>query len=300
MRIRTSLAVATAAGAVALGAFAAPAAHADGTPNAASQVSSFVKDVKADAAAKASSKAGAKAGVRPGVRYVDGDVTIDKVTVNGNQDIVAGTSAVKTVNIYVTATDPEGIYDAHAMLWHGTDFENDVDGAVIPEQDADCDYWSATSATCKITVKVDPKGDLYDSFLAGKWNVYAAAIGNDGDLIEDDTYKNVWIKRAAQITSMNAAPEPVKKGKTITATANLSRASWSYLKYYGYGSQSVQLQFAKSGSSTYTTVKTVKTSSTGALKTTATANASGTWRFYFPKNGTTSAATSAGDYVAVK
>ncbi|MFG3199068.1 calcium-binding protein [Streptomyces sp. NPDC048208] len=294
MRIRTSLAIATAAGAVALGAFAVPAAQADEAP-AAAKVSSFVNGVKADAAAKA----GAKAGVRSGVRYVDGDVTIDKVTVNGNEDIVAGTSAVKTVNIYVTATDPEGIYDADAMLWHGTDFENDVDGAVIPEQEADCDYWSATSATCKITVKVDPKTDLWDSMLAGKWNVYAAAIGNDGDLIQDDSYKNVWIKRAAQITSMNAAPEPVKKGKTITATANLSRASWSYLKYYGYGSQSVQLQFAKSGSSNYTTVKTVKTSSTGALKTTATANASGTWRFYFPKNGTTSAATSAGDYVAV-
>ncbi|MEU6817195.1 calcium-binding protein [Streptomyces sp. NPDC046860] len=296
MRIRTSLAVATAAGAVALGAFAVPAAHADETPNAAAKVSSYLKDVKADAAAKAGAKAG-----RSGVRYVDGDVTIDKVTVNGNQDIVAGTSAVKTVNIYVTATDPSGIYDAYAMLWHGTDIDDPdgVDGYVLPEQEADCDNWSATSATCKLTLKVDPKSDLWDSSLAGKWNVYAGALGNDGDLMDDDAYKNVWIKRAAQITSMNASPEPVKKGKTITATANLSRASWSYLKYYGYGSQSVQLQFAKSGSSTYTTVKTVKTSSTGALKTTATANASGTWRFYFPKNGTTSAATSAGDYVAV-
>ncbi|MGW5335289.1 calcium-binding protein [Streptomyces bauhiniae] len=297
MRIRTSLAVATAAGAVALGAFAAPAAHADGTPNAAAKVSSFLKGVHADAAAKA----GAKTGVRSGVRHADGDLTIDKVTVNGNQDIVAGTSAVKTVNIYVTATDPEGIYDAYAMLWHGTDIEDPdgVDGVVFPEQEADCDHWSATSATCKLTLKVDPKSDLWDSSLAGKWNVYAGAMGNDADLTEDDTYKNVWVKRAAQITSMNAGPEPVKKGKTITATANLSRASWSYLKYYGYGSQSVQLQFAKAGSSTYTTVKTVKTSSTGALKATATASASGTWRFYFPKNGTTSAATSAGDYVAV-
>ncbi|MGC4997875.1 calcium-binding protein [Streptomyces sp. DT195] len=296
MRIRTSLAIATAAGAVALGAFAVPAAQADEAP-AAAKVSSFVNGVKADADAKAASRSGVKAGVTT----VDGDVTIDKVTVNGNQDIVAGTSAKKTVNIYVTATDPEGIYDAAAMLWHGTSFDEDhIDGAIIPEQqEADCDNWSATSATCKITLTVDPASDLWDSALAGKWNVYAAAIGNDGDFMENDTYKNVWIKRAAQITSMNAAPEPVKKGKTITATANLSRASWSYLKYYGYGSQSVQLQFAKSGSSTYTTVKTVKTSSTGALKTTATANVSGTWRFYFPKNGTTSAATSAGDYVAV-
>ncbi|MFF7386041.1 calcium-binding protein [Streptomyces griseoluteus] len=302
MRIRTSLAIATAAGAVALGALAAPAAQAD-EASAGSKAMAYVNGVHADAkaAAEGQAKSGVKSGVRSGVTTVVGDVTIDKVTVNGNQDIVAGTSAKKTVNVYVTATDPEGISDAYAMLWHGTSFDEEhVDGVIIPEQqEADCDNWSATSATCKITLTVDPSWDLYDSSLAGKWNVYAGALANDGDVMDNDTYKNVWIKRAAQITSMNAAPEPVKKGKTITATANLSRASWSYLKYYGYGSQSAQLQFAKAGSSTYTTVKTVKTSSTGALKATATASTSGTWRFYFPKNSTTSAATSAGDYVAV-
>jgi hypothetical protein len=46
--------------------------------------------------------------------------------------------------------------------------------------------------------------------------------------------------------------------------------------YTGYGSQYVKLQFRKAGSTAYTTVKTVKASTTGALNTTVTASVDGT------------------------
>jgi hypothetical protein len=278
MRIRASLAAATVSGAVALTALVAPAAQAEDTP-AASKIAPLTADVQTNGSV--------------------GDTQITKVTVNANKDVVLGTSA-KTFNIYVTATDPSGIDTAEAFLWHGTSLDT-VDGVLMRnlDQDVTCDKWSATSATCKITIAADPMADLYDSSLAGKWNVYAAAAGNDGDYVETDIYKNHWVKRAASISSFNAAPEPVTKGSTITISGTLKRASWTYLKYYGYGSQSIQLQFKKAGTSTYSTVKTVKTSSSGYVKTTVTASVDGTWRFYYPGNSTTSVAN-AYDYVDVR
>ncbi|MFK4146206.1 calcium-binding protein [Streptomyces sp. NPDC004065] len=279
MRIRASLAAVTVSGAVALTALVAPAAQAVDNPAGAASKLSSIGNLPADEA--------------------EGDTTITKVTVNANKDVVVGVGK-KSFNVYVTATDPSGIYSAGAYLWHGTSLDEDhVDGVLFTDEDATCDNWSATSATCKITITAEAGTDLYDSALNGKWNVSAWAVGNDADYVQKDLYKNHWVKRAASFSGFNAGPEPVSKGKTITVTGTLKRASWSYLKYYGYGSQSVQLQFKKAGSSTYSTVKTIKSSSSGYLKTTVTASADGTWRFHYAGNGTSSAAD-AYDYVDVR
>ncbi|KAB1977869.1 DUF5707 domain-containing protein [Streptomyces triticiradicis] len=286
MRIRAGLAAATVSGAVALAGLAAPAAQAtDGPEITTPKMAPFTAATPADDS--------------------QGDTRITKVTVNGNSDVVVGVSK-KSFNIYVTATDPSGISTADAILWHGTSLSEDdpdVDGAMGAEQEATCDNWSATSATCKITITAEggdsDTAQLYDSFLAGKWNVAVYAVGNDGDYVEKDVYKNSWVKRAASFSGFNASPEPVAKGKTITVTGTLKRASWTYLKYYGYGSQNVQLQFKKAGTSTYSTVKTVKSSSSGYLKTTVTASADGTWRFHYAGNSTSSVAD-AYDYVDVR
>ncbi|MEW2620350.1 calcium-binding protein [Streptomyces sp. NPDC048106] len=275
MRIRASLAAATVSGAVALTALVAPAAQAADSPQV---PKAFL-----------SKPATPSTGRMTPADETDGDVTITKVTDNSNKDVVVGTGQ-KTFNIYVTASDPSGIYTADAILWHGTDIDNDVDGVLASENEATCDNWSATSATCKITITATPGTDLYDSALNGKWNVAVYAVANDGDYIEKDVYKNRWVKRAASFSGFNASPEPVAKGKTITVAGTLNRASWTYLKYYGYGSQSVELQFKPATGSTYSTVKTIKSSSTGYLKTTVTASVDGTWRFHYAGNSTSSVA----------
>ncbi|MGW2490179.1 DUF5707 domain-containing protein [Streptomyces sp. NPDC001606] len=280
MRIRASLAAATVSGAVALTALVAPAAQAaDGPAGVAAKMSGATMSPADES---------------------QGDTTITKVTVNGNKDVVVGVSK-KSFTIYVTATDPSGIYSASAFLWHGTSLDEnnpDVDGVLYNDQDSTCDNWSATSATCKITITAT-SDDLYDSILAGKWNVAAWAVGNDSDYIQTDVYKNHWVKRAASFSDFNAGPEPVTKGKAVTLTGTLKRASWSNLKYYGYGSQSVDVQFKKSGASTYSTVKTIKASSSGYLKTSVTASVDGTWRFHYNGSSTTSGAD-AYDYVDVR
>ncbi len=92
----------------------------------------------------------------------------------------------------------------------------------------------------------------------------------------------------------------MKKGKTLTVTGKLSRANWETGTYKGYAGQPVKLQFRKKNSKTYTTVKTVRTNNTGALKTTVKASADGYWRYTFAGTSTTPAVTAAGDFVDVR
>ncbi|MDX6311962.1 MAG: hypothetical protein QOF44_1426, partial [Streptomyces sp.] len=115
----------------------------------------------------------------------------------------------------------------------------------------------------------------------------------------DDALGTAKIKRNSKLT-VNATPEPVKKGKTITVTGKLSRANWTTSTYAGYATQSVKLQYRKKSSSTYTTLKTIKSSSTGALKTTTTATADGYYRFSFAGTTTTGTSNATGDYVDVQ
>ncbi|NUP38698.1 MAG: hypothetical protein HOY76_17195, partial [Streptomyces sp.] len=70
--------------------------------------------------------------------------------------------------------------------------------------------------------------------------------------------------------------------------------------YHGYAGQSVKLQFRKAGSSTYSTIRTLTTTSTGTAKTTTTASTDGYYRYYFPGTTTTPAAHATGDFVDVR
>ncbi|WP_406265927.1 calcium-binding protein [Actinacidiphila glaucinigra] len=281
MRIRAI--VAAVSGALALASLAVPAAQASDKPGA-SDLRTFAAKAAAD--------------------EVVGDTRITKVVVNGGNEIVLGTTATKTVTVAVTATDPSGIDDVFAVLWHGTDLEapGTVDGGVVQNEDrAKCSVSSTSPAvsTCKLTFTFDPVVDLWKNELAGTWKVAVGALAKDEDGVLENAVTTTKVKRNARVT-VNASPEPVKKGKTITVTGKLTRANWATSKYAGYTSQSVQLQFRKKGTSTYKTVKTVKSSSTGALKTTVKASTDGYWRYNFVGTSTTGKAVSTADFVDVK
>ncbi|WP_369213908.1 calcium-binding protein [Streptomyces flavofungini] len=279
MRIRAT--VAALSGTLALSALAVPAAQAADGPH----LTQREKTAVAKAAAAES----------------DGDTKITKVVVNKGKDIVVGTTNKVKFDIAVTATDPEGIYLGDAFLWHGSDIDSDIDGLLFSE-DADdtCAAVNATTATCTVSVVVDPKTDLYDNVLAGKWKVAATAIGEDGDLAqEDNVSSNARIQRFARLTT-NATPEPVKKGKTLTVKGALTRANWYTSKYAGYTKQDVKLQYKKKGASSYTTLKTVKSDSKGNLSTTVKASADGYFRYVFAGTSTTPAVTSTSDFVDVQ
>ncbi|BFP53146.1 hypothetical protein SCMC78_29530 [Streptomyces sp. CMC78] len=73
----------------------------------------------------------------------------------------------------------------------------------------------------------------------------------------DDKELPLQVKRATRVT-VNAAPEPARKGGTITVTGRVTRANWNTHTYQGYGGRTVSLQFKAAGSSAYKTVKKVK------------------------------------------
>ncbi|MEU5686583.1 calcium-binding protein [Streptomyces venezuelae] len=279
MRIRAT--VAALSGTLALSALALPAAQAADAPKAL-EAATFAAKASADAS--------------------EGDTKITKVTVNGGKDIVVGTSAKKTVKIAITATDPTGIEDATALLWHGTSFDrNHIDGSMVPKSESgDCRAVNATTSTCTVTVVADPKENIYGNVLAGKWKVWTLAQGKDGDYVQKGAYAtNVSVKRAARLTT-NASPEPIKKGKTLTVTGALTRANWETSKYAGYTKQSVKLQYKKKGASSYTTLKTIKSDTKGNLKTTVKASADGYFRYVFAGTSTTPSVTSTADFVDVR
>ncbi|MFJ6570037.1 DUF5707 domain-containing protein [Streptomyces sp. NPDC091292] len=276
MRTRAS-AAAVLTGALALTALAVPAAQAD-DPGA-KRVAPFAAKGPADDSS--------------------GDTKISNVVVNGGKDVVLGTTTKKTFTVSYTATDNKGIGSADAMLWHGSNFD-DFDNFIFSneEEGAKCTKVNATTSNCKSTFSVDVRADYFYNSEAGSWKTAVYAVANDGDFMEKDNAKTWRLQRASKLT-VNASPEPVKKGKTLTVTGALTRANWESLKYGGYTQQSVQLQFRKKGSSTYSTVKTIKSDSKGNLKTTVKASTSGYWRYSFAGTSTTPAVKAAGDYVAV-
>ncbi|MDX6312409.1 MAG: hypothetical protein QOF84_3320 [Streptomyces sp.] len=222
-----------------------------------------------------------------------GDTQLTKVAANGGASIAVGIGK-KTFSYSVTATDSSGIADAEAFLWHGTSV-NSPDGAT-----ADGGTSSCTSAgTCTFNGTIDPSSDGLLNSTAGTWNVFAGVDAKDGDYVVKDAAATVKLLRISKLTA-DAGPEPVKKGKTLTVTGKLTRADWQALKYVGYNSKTVSLQFRPAGSSTYTTVKSVTTGTGGALKTTVTASKDGYWRFSFAGSSTTASSKATGDYVDVQ
>lgn len=233
----------------------------------------------------------------PVASAAEGNITIKNVVVNeGRSPIVVGTTLTKAVPISVTASDDSGISKNYtsAELRRGPLFDLDysVHGAMV------CTASSRTTSTCKRTLHLSPRSETLRNSFAGIWNVNVQVAAKDGDMYSGD-YTVVRVVRASRLT-VNASPEPVKKGRTITVTGNHTRANWETLKYAGYGSQYVALQFRKKGSSTYHTVKTVKASRSGVLKTTVKASTDGYWRWNFAGTGTTASAKAVGDFVDVR
>ncbi|MFF7330337.1 calcium-binding protein [Streptomyces sp. NPDC090306] len=228
-----------------------------------------------------------------------GDITIDKVVVNGGKPVVVGTTNVVSAKVSVTASDDSGISEVTYISASGPN----PNFAQIWAEDGDitCVKVSATTSTCSGTLTFDPKETVgfVNNAAAATWKLRTLVAANDYDYIHRDAATTFKVQRYSKLT-VNAAPEPVKKGKTVTVTGKLSRANWEDNLYHGYTGQSVKLQFRKKSSSTYTTVKTIKTDSTGNLRTTVAATVDGYYRYSFAGTATTPAVSAAGDYVDVQ
>lgn len=311
MRIRAT--VAAVSGALALSALALPsAAQADGAHGSTGSTAELARAAQS-AAAPSAAKSGARsaaAAAEPGPL----DLTFSKFTINGGKPLVVGTTYTKRVPTSFTVTHAADVnifakdFMLEVALYRGS-FDNPAN-EFYGDDSPVCKAVSATVATCKGNIAVYPEFDLFGNADATKWKAVGYAVALNGQDPEDvdpgdigfvvqDKLGTTLVQRASRQT-VNASPEPVRKGKTITVTGWLSRANWDDFKYHGYTNQPVKLQFRKKGSSTYTTVKTVRTNNKGDAKTTVKATVDGYWRYSFAGTSTTPAATATGDYVDVK
>ena len=99
------------------------------------------------------------------------------------------------------------------------------------------------------------------------------------------------------ITSFNAGPEPVRKGRTLTVQGKLSR----YVGGWKPGSGApVKIYFRRAGASSWALAGTTRSASDGTFRKSFTAKLDGTWRAVYAGSSTYLSATSAGDYVDVR
>jgi hypothetical protein len=308
MRIRATAAAAVVSGAVALTAAAIPAAQAS-SPAPAQQYRQLAQQARAGAAHTAS-------GIRTFVAPVPAPlaVTFSNVKVNGGRTAVAGLTATVHVpyTFTLTATDVDvssANFMTGVLLYRGpaTNHYNELWG----DNPATCVVTSSTTSptsvvtteSCKGTIDIVPNVDLTNADAGAHWQADALALQSDSTGLtgyaEKDGFAAPTLRSLSRIT-VNASPKPVTKGKTVTIVGTLTRANWDTHKYVGYASQPVKLQFRKRGTSTYTTIKTIKTDSHGNLKTTYQASVDGYWRYSFAGTTTTAAVNAAGDYVHVR
>ncbi|MFC9175829.1 MULTISPECIES: hypothetical protein [unclassified Streptomyces] len=226
---------------------------------------------------------------------VEGGASFSRVQVNGGKPVVIGTSKEVAIpaSFRVTTTREWKwgplVYlyrkNADDKLWH------DIGSSDCPLRTGPCDIQE--------TLYFDPSLSLLRNSEAGAWKVAGEVYFKDGSKDVDATGLTVHVKRNSRLT-VDAAPEPVAKGKPLTVTGKVTRANWETRKYASYGGRHVSLQFKPAGATSYTTVKKVYANSSGTLKTTVKASKTGTWRWAYYGNTTTGASTSSGDHVVVK
>ncbi|MFF0013473.1 hypothetical protein [Streptomyces sp. NPDC005374] len=232
-----------------------------------------------------------------------GSMKFSKAVINGGKDIVLGATTKKTVTVTYVATSSSGVALTEAFLWQGTDSSSTdtITGSLGTDDDPACTESTVQTGvySCTAVFHINAASDFKDNGVAGTWKLFLGGYDLYANASYDDNVATTRIKKASQLT-VNATPEPVKKGKTITVVGSLKRANWSTGKNAGYPGQKVLLQYRKKSSRTYTTLKSVTSGSGGALKSTTKATADGYYRYSFATNSTTGASSAAGDYVDVK
>ncbi|MHA5049558.1 hypothetical protein [Streptomyces sp. SD15] len=249
------------------------------------------------------------------------DLTFSNVVVNSGKAIVVGTTATVNIPITYTLTRPADLvvdYKTTAVgiaLYRGASLskmQNEMEPVDAPTCTATATTDTTVTESCTEVIALDPQDYLYEAADATTWKAAGFYGRMEQDLDDSDDHisfdygYDLWgglgtaqIKRAAKLT-VNATPEPVKKGQTLTVKGTLTRANWATGTYSGYKDQKVTLQFKAKNATAYTTVKTVTSGTSGALSTTVKASADGSYRYNFAGTSTTGAKAATGDYVDVK
>ncbi|MFD8935560.1 calcium-binding protein [Streptomyces sp. NPDC059578] len=223
------------------------------------------------------------------------EIKLSNIKVNGGKDVLIGTGNKKFTITFDASHSANIQADPTIVGWRAL---NDL----LPNEFGrdHCKVVSDTKSSCTATFNVNPQNYDIENSEAGSWKTEVYIVSTDYEsTLDKDNIKSFKVLRAAKLTA-NASPEPIKKGKTLTITGALTRANWDTYKYGGYTSQPVKLQFQKKGTTTWSTVKTIKSDGRGNLKTTVKAERDGSFRYVFAGTSTTPAVNSSADAVDVR
>lgn len=144
----------------------------------------------------------------------------------------------------------------------------------------------------------DETGHLATNVVAdrdGYWR--ARFIGGADHLSSVSATDYVDVKYRTSISSFNAAPEPVKKGATLTVSGKLNR----YVSVWGpLGGKTVYIYFRPYGSATWSYMGVAGSDRYGKWSKGFKASRDGTWMAKYKGSDTYLPATSASDYVDVR
>ncbi|TYB48937.1 hypothetical protein [Actinomadura chibensis] len=129
----------------------------------------------------------------------------------------------------------------------------------------------------------------------GYWRVRYAGSAAYRPVVSGTDF--VDTRYATSITSFNAAPEPVRKGRALTVQGKLSRNVGGWKPGSG---ATVKIYFQRAGTSSWTLAGTTRSASTGVFRKSFTAKQDGTWRAVYAGSATYMPVTGAGDYVDVR
>ncbi|MER8032357.1 hypothetical protein ABTZ78_25725 [Streptomyces bauhiniae] len=231
---------------------------------------------------------------------VEGGVSFSRVTVNGGKPIVVGVKdEIEVPASFRMTTKLKSRYGPMLYPYRGKLVGGDALYSVIIT--SDCIVVDKAKGICdfKESLSIDPTHIDFGNEDAGTWRTAAQIFFDGGAYDTDDLNLPVQVKRATRVT-VDASPEPVAAGKTITVTGRVTRANWDTHTYQGYANRTVSLQFKAAGASSYKTVKKATSGKTGGLRATVKATVPGTWRWTYYGNSTAGAKSSSGDYVALR
>ncbi|MFC4054181.1 hypothetical protein ACFOY4_31190 [Actinomadura syzygii] len=129
----------------------------------------------------------------------------------------------------------------------------------------------------------------------GYWRVRYAGSSAYRPVVSGTDF--VDARYATAISSFNAAPEPVRKGKALTVQGKLSRNVGGWKPGSG---ATVKIYFRRAGASSWTLAGTTRSASDGVFRKSFTAKQDGTWRAVYAGSATYMPVTGADDYVDVR
>lgn len=205
------------------------------------------------------------------------------------ETVVVGIARSKTVAVNATTTVPCGTLGIHATVGGSA---NGPSVNLAGVEDKPYFVWTGTITVTPSDLDNTMAGNVDTTFVA------YAIPDEDEVVVEEQVNRHLHLYRAARL-SVNASPEPVRKGHTITVTGTLERANWDEGVYQGYRNRSVRLMFRTKGGS-YAPVASVTSGPGGRVRATVKADVDGYYTWDYTGNSTTGPARPAGDYVDVR